>query len=99
MQKYFAGGQGGEAAAWAWPACTNGWCAVQGVHQWVHRLQLPQTALQVLQSPQAPLVFWPPDLVCTRAGSTETGGAAGSALPRIVVWCIPAEENYVEPEK
>ena len=67
--------------------CTNGWCAVHRVHQWVHRLQLPQTALQVLQSPQAPLVVWPPDLVCTRGGSTETRGAAGSAMPRIVVWC------------
>ena len=77
--EYFAGGGGGSLGLAE--ACAG------AVHQWVHRLQLPQTALQVLQSLQAPLVVWPPDLVCTRGGSTETRGAAGSAMPRIVVWC------------
>ena len=95
MQEYFAGGRPQLGPC----LCTNGWCAVQRVHQSVHRLQLPQTALQVLQSLQAPLLVWPPDLVCTRGGSTETRGAAGSAMPRIVVWCIQAGENPLSQKK
>ena len=76
----FAGGGGGSLGLAE--ACAG------AVHQWVHRLQLPQTPLQVLQSPQAPPLVWPPGFVCTRARSTETRGAAFSAMPRNVVWCI-----------
>ena len=81
--------------------------SVQSVHQWVHRLQLSQTALQVLQSLPAPPLVWPPGRVCTRARSTETRGAAaivqcpatssGAFFPRKIT--SATKKNYLTQKK
>ena len=99
MQKYFAGGDrqlgpggGGLCAVWC-VLCTNAVCRVVCTNG-CSACSCRRRRCRCCSVSQAPPLVWPPDLVCTRARSTETRCSNAPHRRLVQTWCKKYNSHF-----